>query len=135
MIDAVRELKSTFASIDLIAGNVATAKGAEELIEAGVDGVKIGIGPGSICTTRIVAGIGVPQVTAIMNCKPVSNKTGIPLIADGGIKFSGDVTKAIGSGAHSVDDWGALCWYGGEPGGDHPLSRAQLQGLSRHGFH
>ncbi len=102
VIDAVRELKSTFASIDLIAGNVATAKGAEELIEAGVDGVKIGIGPGSICTTRIVAGIGVPQVTAIMNCKPVSNKTGIPLIADGGIKFSGDVTKAIGSGAHSV---------------------------------
>ncbi len=102
VIDAVRELKSTFDSIDLIAGNVATAKGAEELIEAGVDGIKIGIGPGSICTTRIVAGIGVPQVTAIMNCKPVSNKTGIPLIADGGIKFSGDVTKAIGAGAHSV---------------------------------
>lgn len=102
VIDTVRELKSTFKSIELIAGNVATAKGAEELIEAGVDGVKIGIGPGSICTTRIVAGIGVPQVTAIMNCKPVSNKTGVPLIADGGIKFSGDVTKAIGAGAHSV---------------------------------
>ena len=102
VIDTVRELKSTFKSIELIAGNVATAKGAEELIEAGVDGVKIGIGPGSICTTRIVAGIGVPQITAIMNCKPVSNKTGVPLIADGGIKFSGDVTKAIAAGAHSV---------------------------------
>ncbi|WP_054031971.1 IMP dehydrogenase [Desulfatitalea tepidiphila] len=102
VIDTVRELKSTFKSIELIAGNVATAKGTEELIEAGVDAVKIGIGPGSICTTRIVAGIGVPQVTAIMNCKPVSNKTGVPLIADGGIKFSGDITKALGAGAHTV---------------------------------
>ena len=102
VIDTVRELKATFKSIELIAGNVATAKGTEELIEAGVDAVKIGIGPGSICTTRIVAGIGVPQVTAIMNCKPVSNKTGVPLIADGGIKFSGDITKALGAGAHTV---------------------------------
>ncbi len=102
VIDTVRELKATFKSIELIAGNVATAKGTEELIEAGVDAVKIGIGPGSICTTRIVAGIGVPQVTAIQNCKPVSNKTGVPLIADGGIKFSGDITKALGAGAHTV---------------------------------
>ncbi len=102
VIEAVRQLKSTFSTIELVAGNVATAKGAEDLISAGVDAVKIGIGPGSICTTRIVAGIGVPQVTAIMNCKAVSNKTGIPLIADGGIKFSGDVTKAIAAGAHTV---------------------------------
>jgi len=102
VIDTVRELKETFKAIELIAGNVATAKGTEELIEAGVDAVKIGIGPGSICTTRIVAGIGVPQVTAIQNCKPVSNKTGVPLIADGGIKFSGDITKALGAGAHTV---------------------------------
>ncbi|UCF94714.1 MAG: IMP dehydrogenase [Desulfobacterales bacterium] len=102
VIDAVKKLKSTFGEIELIAGNVATAKGAEDLITAGVDGVKIGIGPGSICTTRIVAGIGVPQITAIMNCRSISSKTGVPLIADGGIRFSGDITKAIGAGAHVV---------------------------------
>ncbi|MEZ4527260.1 MAG: IMP dehydrogenase [Desulfobacterales bacterium] len=102
VIETVKKLKSTFSHIELIAGNVGTGEGAQALIEAGVDGVKIGIGPGSICTTRIVAGIGVPQVTAIMNCKAVSEKTGVPLIADGGIKFSGDLTKAIGAGAHSV---------------------------------
>ncbi len=102
VIEAVRELKSTFPDIELVAGNVATAKGAEDLIAAGVDAVKIGIGPGSICTTRIVAGIGVPQVSAIMNCKAVANKRGVPLIADGGIKFSGDVTKSLAAGAHSV---------------------------------
>jgi len=102
VIDAVIKLKGTFSDIELIAGNVGTAKGAEDLINAGVDGVKIGIGPGSICTTRIVAGIGVPQMTAILNCRSVSSKTGVPLIADGGIKYSGDITKAIGAGAHSV---------------------------------
>jgi IMP dehydrogenase len=102
VIETVQELKATFPNIELIAGNVATAKGAEDLINAGVDAVKIGIGPGSICTTRIVAGIGVPQVSAIMNCKSVANKTGVPLIADGGIKFSGDLTKAIAAGAHTV---------------------------------
>jgi IMP dehydrogenase len=102
VIDAVTELKSTFGSIELVAGNVATAKATEDLVKAGVDAVKVGIGPGSICTTRIVAGIGVPQVTAIMNCKSVANKTGVPLIADGGIKFSGDVTKALAAGAHTV---------------------------------
>jgi len=102
VIQAVQKLKSTHRTIELIAGNVGTAKGAEDLIAAGVDGVKIGIGPGSICTTRIVAGIGVPQVTAILNCRATSDKTGVPLIADGGIRFSGDLTKAIGAGAHSV---------------------------------
>jgi IMP dehydrogenase len=102
VIQAVRELKTTFSEIELIAGNVATAKGAEDLVSAGVDAVKIGIGPGSICTTRIVAGVGIPQVTAILNCRSVSSKTGIPLIADGGIRFSGDVTKALAAGAHSV---------------------------------
>jgi IMP dehydrogenase len=102
VMDAVITLKQTFSNIELIAGNVATEKGAEDLILAGVDGVKIGIGPGSICTTRIVAGTGVPQMTAIMNCKDVCNRKGVPLIADGGIKFSGDVTKAIGAGAHVV---------------------------------
>jgi IMP dehydrogenase len=102
VIDAVRRLKSTFKDIELVAGNVGSAAGAEDLIKAGVDGVKIGIGPGSICTTRIVAGVGVPQLTAIMNCRPVSKKTGVPLIADGGIRFSGDITKAIGAGADCV---------------------------------
>ena len=102
VIDAVKILKGTFGGIELIAGNVGTFKGADDLVKAGVDGVKIGIGPGSICTTRIVAGIGIPQVTGIMNCRSISNKTGVPLIADGGIKFSGDITKAIGAGAHCV---------------------------------
>jgi IMP dehydrogenase len=102
VIEAVKTLKATFGGIELIAGNVGTAKGAEDLVAAGVDGVKIGIGPGSICTTRIVAGIGVPQVTAILNCRSVASKTGVPLIADGGIKYSGDLTKALAAGAQVV---------------------------------
>jgi len=102
VIDAVKQLKGTFKEIDLIAGNVGTSKGAEDLMNAGVDGLKIGIGPGSICTTRMVAGVGIPQISAIMNCRSGSSKTGVPLIADGGIKYSGDVTKAIAAGAHCV---------------------------------
>ncbi|PIR13608.1 IMP dehydrogenase [Candidatus Falkowbacteria bacterium CG11_big_fil_rev_8_21_14_0_20_39_10] len=102
VIEAVGILKRNHKDIELIAGNVGTAKGAEDLVNAGVDAVKVGIGPGSICTTRIVAGIGVPQITAIMNCRPACEKAGIPLIADGGIKFSGDITKAIAAGAHVV---------------------------------
>ncbi len=102
VMQAVRTLKSTFSGIELIAGNVATSDGAEALIKAGVDAVKVGIGPGSICTTRIVAGVGVPQLTAIMNCREISQKTGVPLIADGGIKFSGDITKALAAGAQTV---------------------------------
>jgi len=102
VIRAVQRLKGDFPEMQLVAGNVGTGEGAQALIDAGVDGVKIGIGPGSICTTRIVAGIGVPQVSAIMNCRKVSEKTGVPLIADGGIKFSGDITKAIGAGAHTI---------------------------------
>jgi len=102
VIRAVKILKGDFKDIEIVAGNVATGKGAQDLIEAGVDAVKIGIGPGSICTTRIVAGVGVPQMTAIMNCRDASEKSGVPLIADGGIKFSGDIAKAIGAGAHTV---------------------------------
>jgi IMP dehydrogenase len=102
VMDAVVELKATFAGLELIAGNVATAKGTEDLVKAGVDAVKIGIGPGSICTTRIVAGIGVPQLSAILNCRSAAGKSGVPLIADGGVKYSGDIPKAIGAGAHSV---------------------------------
>ena len=102
VISAVKTLKTNHKDIELIAGNVGTAKGAEDLINAGADGIKIGIGPGSICTTRVIAGIGVPQFTAIMNCRSACGKTGVPLIADGGIRFSGDITKAIGAGAHVV---------------------------------
>ena len=116
VINAVKSLKSTFDGIEVIAGNVGTAKGAEDLIDAGVDGVKIGIGGGSICTTRIVAGIGVPQLTAIMNCRSVASKTGVPLIADGGIRFSGDITKAIGAGAHCIMVGGLLAGTEESPG-------------------
>lgn len=116
VIEAVKTLKANFKDIELVAGNVGTTKGAEDLIKAGADGVKIGIGPGSICTTRIVAGIGVPQITAIMNCRSISGKTGVPLIADGGIKFSGDITKAIGAGAHVVMIGGLLAGTEESPG-------------------
>lgn len=102
VIDAVMRIKADFPTSQLVAGNVATEAGAKALIDAGVDAVKIGIGPGSICTTRIVAGVGVPQLTAVLNCKDISRKTGVPIIADGGIKFSGDISKALGAGADSV---------------------------------
>jgi len=102
VIDAIKKIKSAFPDCQLIAGNVATEAGAKALIDAGIDAVKIGIGPGSICTTRIVAGVGVPQLTAIQNCKEISKATGVPIIADGGIKFSGDIAKALGAGADSV---------------------------------
>ena len=102
VIDAVRETRKRYPELQIIAGNVATAEATEALIEAGVDGVKVGIGPGSICTTRVVAGIGVPQITAISDCAAVGKKHGVPIIADGGIKFSGDVVKAIAAGANCV---------------------------------
>ncbi|MCG8564361.1 MAG: IMP dehydrogenase [Desulfobacterales bacterium] len=102
VIEAVQRIKAAFPDSQVIAGNVATEMGAKALIDAGVDAVKIGIGPGSICTTRIVAGVGVPQLTAVMNCAEISRKTGVPIIADGGIKFSGDIAKALGAGAQSV---------------------------------
>lgn len=98
----VEMLKSSYPEIDLVAGNIATAEAAEFLISAGVDAIKVGIGPGSICTTRVVAGTGVPQLTAIMECAAVCQKHGVPLIADGGIKQSGDIAKAIGAGADTV---------------------------------
>jgi IMP dehydrogenase len=102
VIQAVRTLKKKFSRLEVIAGNVATAEGTRSLAEAGVDGVKVGVGPGSICTTRVVAGIGVPQMTAIMDCAEEARKWGIPIVADGGIKYSGDVTKALAGGADSV---------------------------------
>ncbi len=102
VIEAVKETKKNFPNLELIAGNVATAEGTRALIEAGVDAVKVGIGPGSICTTRIIAGVGVPQMTAIIECAQEASKKNIPIIADGGMRFSGDITKAIAGGASSV---------------------------------
>ena len=102
VLETVKEYKKLFPNNELIAGNIATAEAAEALIKAGVDGIKIGVGPGSICTTRVIAGVGIPQITAIMNCSKVAAKHGTPLIADGGVKFSGDITKAIAAGSHTV---------------------------------
>jgi len=102
VLETVRKTKKNFHDLELAAGNVATADGTKALIEAGADAVKVGIGPGSICTTRVVAGIGVPQMTAIMECAEAAEKQGVPIIGDGGIKYSGDVTKAIAGGASSV---------------------------------
>lgn len=102
VLETARRVKSKFPDLELVAGNVATAEGTRALIDAGVDAVKIGVGPGSICTTRVVAGVGVPQMSAIMECAAVARKEGVPVIADGGIKYSGDVTKALAGGADSV---------------------------------
>ena len=102
VIRAVGNTKKKYPDLELIAGNVATAEGVRALIESGLDGVKIGVGPGSICTTRIVAGIGVPQMTAIMDCAEEASQAGVPIIADGGIKYSGDITKAMAGGADTV---------------------------------
>src|SRR6202034_580533 len=102
VMDAIRTIKRALPEVDLLAGNVATFEGARDLIALGVDGIKVGIGPGSICTTRVVSGAGVPQITAIAECAKATKGTGVPLIADGGIKFSGDITKAIAAGADCV---------------------------------
>jgi IMP dehydrogenase len=102
VINAIKTIKKTFPEIQLIAGNIATKSGAKHLIDAGVDGLKVGIGPGSICTTRIISGVGVPQLTAIADVYEVASKKQIPIIADGGIKYSGDITKALAAGADSV---------------------------------
>lgn len=102
VIEAVKQAKHKMPELDLIAGNVATAEATMALIKAGVDAVKVGMGPGSICTTRVVSGAGVPQITAIMDCSKVAHKAGVPIIADGGVKFSGDITKALAAGGDSV---------------------------------
>ena len=103
VIDALRRYRASYGdAIDLVAGNVATPEGTLALIEAGADGVKVGIGPGSICTTRIVAGVGVPQLTAIMMCAAVAHEHGVPIIGDGGIRYSGDIVKALAAGADTI---------------------------------
>ncbi len=102
VLDRVQWIKRTFPAIEVIGGNIGTADGARALVDHGADGVKVGIGPGSICTTRIVAGVGVPQITAIQNVAQALESIGVPLIADGGVRYSGDVAKALGAGAHAV---------------------------------
>ena len=102
VIDAVSKIKSIYPELQIIAGNIATGEATEDLIKAGADCVKVGIGPGSICTTRVVAGVGVPQLTAVMDCVEVGRKYGVPIIADGGIKYSGDIVKALAAGASAA---------------------------------
>ncbi len=102
VIRGLQAIRAAFPDLQIIAGNIATAEAAEDLIKAGVNGIKVGVGPGSICTTRIVAGVGVPQVTALRDCTRIADKYNIPVIADGGIKYSGDLAKAIGAGASTI---------------------------------
>lgn len=102
VIDKLKEIKASFPEIDVVVGNVATAEAAKALVDAGADGIKVGIGPGSICTTRIVAGVGVPQLTAIFECAKQAHKSGVPIIADGGLRYSGDVVKALAAGGDCV---------------------------------
>jgi IMP dehydrogenase len=102
VLNRVAEIRSAYPDLQLVAGNVATAQATADLIKAGVNAVKVGIGPGAICTTRVIAGIGVPQITAISDCAEAANAYGIPIIADGGVKYSGDITKALAAGASAV---------------------------------
>jgi IMP dehydrogenase len=116
VIDAIKAIKRSLPEVQLVAGNVGTYEGARELISLGIDGIKVGIGPGSICTTRIVSGAGVPQFTAVLNCSRAAKDAGVPLIADGGIKYSGDITKAIAAGAEAVMIGGLLAGTDESPG-------------------
>jgi IMP dehydrogenase len=102
VLQTVRDIKKAYPDLELVAGNIATAEGAKALIDAGVDAVKVGVGPGSICTTRVVAGVGVPQMTAIREVAPITKAAGVPMIADGGVKWSGDLTKALAAGAQVI---------------------------------
>ena len=102
VVDTLKAIKAKHANLDVVVGNIATAEAAKYLVEAGADGLKVGIGPGSICTTRIIAGVGVPQLTAVMMVADAVKGSGVPVIADGGIRYTGDIVKAISAGAHSV---------------------------------
>ena len=134
VLDQVARIKKVSNKVSIVAGNIATAEAAKALIDAGADAIKVGIGPGSICTTRIVAGVGVPQLTAIMDAAEEAHKAGVPVIADGGVKYSGDLAKAIAAGADVVMIGSLL---GGRRGGARrsvPLSGPLVQILSRHGL-
>ncbi len=116
VIETVRQIKRRWPRIDVVAGNVATYEGARDLVDAGADAVKVGIGPGSICTTRVISGVGVPQITAIYNASKAAGAAGVPVIADGGIRYSGDVTKALAAGANSVMIGGLFAGLAESPG-------------------
>ena len=116
VMDTIREIKTNYENCQVIGGNIATSEAVRDLVRAGADGVKLGVGPGSICTTRIVAGVGVPQISAILECSKVAAELGIPIIADGGIKFSGDVTKALAAGADTIMVGGLLAGTDESPG-------------------
>ena len=133
VIETVKALKSRW-DIDVVAGNVATAEGCRDLIDAGADAVKVGIGPGSICTTRVISGVGVPQITAIYEAAASRGRRGVPIIADGGIRYSGDVTKAIAAGAHAVMIGGLFAGLAESPGEQILYQGRTIQGLSRHGL-
>ena len=115
-IQATREVKKRFPNVELVSGNVATAEGTRDLIEAGADAIKVGVGPGAACTTRVVAGVGVPQLTAVMECVAEADKADVPIIADGGIRVAGDIVKAIAAGAGTADDRQRPGRHRGEPG-------------------
>ena len=134
VLDIVQTLRRTFKDVDIIAGNVATAEATEALIDRGVDAVKVGIGAGSICTTRIVAGIGVPMITAVHECAQAASRHDVPVIADGGIRISGDVVKALAVGASAVMIGQPVRGHRREPGRDDPVSGPHVQGVSRHGL-
>lgn len=116
VLDTIRDIKANYRNCQVIGGNIATPEGVRDLVKAGADGVKIGVGPGSICTTRIVAGVGVPQISAILECAKVADELGVPIVSDGGIKYSGDVTKALASGASTVMIGGLLAGTDESPG-------------------
>ena len=134
VLDSVGVVKKMSNSVRIIAGNVATVHGTKALIDAGADAVKVGIGPGSICTTRIVAGVGVPQLAAVMASAEEADKQGIPVIADGGIKFSGDLAKALAAGAKAAMVGSLLAGTEESPGEGVFAPGPLLQGLSRHGL-
>jgi IMP dehydrogenase len=134
VLEAVKKIKSALPDVDLLAGNVATFDGACELARAGADGIKVGIGPGSICTTRVVTGAGVPQITAIAEVTRAPPKIGVPIIADGGIKYSGDVTKAIAAGASCVMIGSLLAGTEESPGELILYQGRSFQIVSRHGI-
>ena len=138
IVSMLKRIKEVYPSLDVVVGNIATGGAARYLIENGADGVKVGIGPGSICTTRIIAGVGVPQLTAIYDVACVARESGVPVIADGGIKYSGDMTKALAAGAgcgrRLRDDRFDVRRHGGGSGRDDHLQRPQVQELPRHGL-
>jgi IMP dehydrogenase len=122
VLSAIKELRKRHPYLQIVGGNVATAGGAEALIDAGVNGIKVGVGPGSICTTRIVAGVGVPQLSAIMNAASVAIKKGIPIIGDGGIRFTGDIAKALAAGANTIMAGSLFAGTEEAPGENHYFS-------------